>query len=97
MKLAVAKCAAMEVEVSTPAEKLVTSPPTTQPPTTSEPSNQQPSFANAIPISMQPLQDNKGFVPEPDSQNAIKAGFDPEKLHQAILAYRPVSGNKNEY
>lgn len=102
MKVAVAKCAVLELETedaikySTTTEHTTTARPTTQ---IFSNDNVLPSSPNAIPISVQPLQDVKGVLyheshdsrPAAPDDNTIKNTFDPDKLHQAILAYRPVS------
>lgn len=47
-----------------------------------------------IPPTMPPLQEEKPQADEGQNPNSLftnHPGFDPEKLHQAILAFRPVS------
>lgn len=102
MRAAVSKCAAIELELAQEDEKMSNYETTTSK-IYSVPIQQRPyetpSAQNAIPIAVQPLETHKGeLIHETHDgsltgDNIVKPNFDPEKLHQAILAYRPVSSN----
>lgn len=99
MKHAVAKCAAKELEAVAleEAEEATSTTAAPKPVDTFEPMAnafpvQPPNFPNAVPISVQPLEGDKALVAEVHiKDNSIRPNFDPEKLQQAILSYRPVS------
>lgn len=103
MKVAVAKCAAMELEMEDdmrPAQLPTTHRPAPEPVKTSPPVSSPVPEPTQPPMQPQPMQqDTKGLLTESQIQNGNEPsnyikGFDPEKLHQAILSYRPVSGFK---